>query len=174
MIAYKDKCYCQRSNKIYCQENEVELCNNILCNRHCWEIPKGVNRICYADFSNFCIKFFHDLEPAECPFCDSYNTKTTYRIKCRTFTVKGGKELIDCVFRVSCKNCKSQIGEIRLNNIEKGDENTIKLGKLASIWKWNGYGKRQVNKEKREAELKQLQEIQEFEKTLKGYGINVY
>lgn len=173
MICYKDKCYCQRSNKIYCQENNVELCNNILCYRHCWKIPKGVERICYADFSDFCTKFFHNLEPAECPFCGSYESRLTYRIKVKHISSLDGN-IVDYIFRVSCKKCKSQVGEITLTYVKQDDKNTIKLGKLASIWKWNGYGKRQVDKEKRDKELEKVREeriqFEEVKRLLKGYG----
>lgn len=156
MICLNDKCYCSRSNKVDCSVRNVELCNNILCPRHCWEIPLDHKfPVCYADFSNFCTKYYHDLESAECPFCGSFDTKVTYHIKGRYFATRNGKALVDYIFRVTCRNCKSRIGDIRMNHIEKDDEQMIRLGKLAAIWKWNGYGKRKVDKDKYVEELEE-------------------
>lgn len=174
-MCFNDKTYCSRSNRLHCQVNKVEPCNNIFCHRHIWEIPVTNNiPVCYSDFSENCKTYFNEVESAECPFCGSYDTKITYRIKGKYFQKSNGNELVDYVFRASCNVCKSQTGAIRMNNIEKNNEHSIKLGKLATIWKWNGYGKRKVNKEHRANEIEKLQEkkaqLKEAMKILKTYG----
>lgn len=157
MYCYNDKTYCHRSHPAYCQDKGVDNCNNILCHRHIWEIPISNNiPVCYSDFSEHCRDYFNNLNPAECPFCGSYDTKVTYHIKGRYFATQNGKELVDYIFRVSCRNCKSRIGDIRMNRIEKDNEHQIRLGKLVAIWKWNGYGKRKVDKDKYAEELEKL------------------
>ena len=39
MICYKDKCYCFRSYEHWCKENNIPICTNTECYRHCAEIP---------------------------------------------------------------------------------------------------------------------------------------
>ncbi len=41
-MTYKDKCYCMRSSKHWCDERKLDYCDNAECYRHSSEIPKDL------------------------------------------------------------------------------------------------------------------------------------
>lgn len=137
MICYADKTFCHRSNKHWCAEHNLEPCNNSMCHRHCWSIPKYNDLpVAYSDFSEVCEQYFNEVKGIACPFCGRKDFKVTARVFCKRFNTKANKFYADYKINVRCK-CKLFFEGCIARNLEVGNKEELELAKMATIYRWN-------------------------------------
>lgn len=136
MFCLNDKCYCNRSNENYCKDKELEVCKNVLCNRHTFEIINPNNfPVCFSDFGEHCKDYITEIIPNPCPLCNSTDLKIYSRVV-GTSVTPTGKQIGTYTFKIKCK-CGLKYDGIKISNLEKNNKKDIELGKVAVILKWN-------------------------------------